>query len=160
MKIVERVNTMIKRNAQQRLIAKIVELVNTMIKLERLIAKIVDMENPMIKRNAQQRLIAKAVELENTMTVSLFLNVKTPTERKKIDRYGVYPLVHVVLGIAIPPLIKPIAIQERAYVPQVKTSVDLPLILIPTTVKLFLLDAHVPSVNLASTLKVAFRVSF
>jgi hypothetical protein len=66
-KIVDLGNTMIKRNAQQRLIAKIVELGNTMIKLERLIAKIVERENTMIKRNAQQRLIAKIVELENIM---------------------------------------------------------------------------------------------
>jgi len=62
-KIVERGNTMIKRNAQQRLSAKIVELGNTMIKLERLSAKIVELGNIMIKL---KRLIAKNVELENT----------------------------------------------------------------------------------------------
>ena len=47
--LVELENTTIKRNAQQRLIAKIVALENTMMKLQRLVAKIVELESTTIK---------------------------------------------------------------------------------------------------------------
>ena len=63
-------NTMIKRNAQQSLIAKFVKLGNTMIKLERLlIAKFADLENTMTKRKARQRLIVKLVRLVKNQQV-------------------------------------------------------------------------------------------
>ena len=51
--IVDLENIMIKRNAQQRLVAKIVKRENTMTKLEWLIAKFVELANTMTKRNAQ-----------------------------------------------------------------------------------------------------------
>ena len=52
-KIVAKENTMIKWNAQQRLIAKIVDLESTTTKQQRMIAKIVEPVNTMIKHNAQ-----------------------------------------------------------------------------------------------------------
>ena len=83
-KIVELGNTMIKRNAQQRLIVKLiatldhtlyltkvrvlfVRKVSGKIKMDSQLVAVVKLENITIKRNAQQKLIAKIVERENTM---------------------------------------------------------------------------------------------